>query len=99
MAKGAPATDARPWSRTNLLIKRAIEGEAGSFLFQIARNQKQRPAAKVNQLFLAAVARPATAREQKAFQTLYAYHQQDQLAALQDIWWALLNSNEFIFNH
>jgi len=23
----------------------------------------------------------------------------DTVAALQDVWWAVLNSNEFIFNH
>ena len=23
----------------------------------------------------------------------------DPVAALQDVWWAVLNSNEFIFNH
>ena len=81
------------------LIKRATEGKAGSFLYQIANDPQQRPAMKLNQLFLAGVARRATAREQKAFQALYLYHDQDLLAALQDMWWALLNSNEFILNH
>ena len=81
------------------LVKRATEGKPGSFLHQVANDPRQRAAAKVNQLFLAAVARPARPAEQRAFQTLYRYHEQDQLAALQDLWWAVLNSNEFILIH
>ena len=81
------------------LMRRATEGQRGSFLFEIAHDSGIRPVRKVRRLCLAAVARPATAHEQKAFQTLYQYHGQDQFKALQDLWWALLNSNEFILNH
>jgi len=81
------------------LVKRATEGKPGSFLHRVANDPRQRASAKVNQLFLAAVARPAKPQEQRAFQGLYRYHERDQLAALQDIWWAVLNSNEFILIH
>ena len=81
------------------LMKRATGAQPGSFLYQLAYGNQRRSAAKVNQLFLAAVARPATSREQKAFQSLVAANQQDELRALQDLWWAVLNSNEFILNH
>jgi hypothetical protein len=81
------------------LIKRATGGQAGSFLAEVAQDERQRPVAKVNQLFLAALSRPAEARELKAYQQLLVYHQQDELPALQDLWWAILNSNEFILIH
>jgi hypothetical protein len=81
------------------LMERATEGQPGSFLQQIADDVGRRPAVKLQQLCLAALARPATTREIKAFHELIVYHQQDQLGALQDIWWALLNSSEFILNH
>ena len=81
------------------LMRQATEGKAGNYLHQIANDSRKRPTQKIQQLCLAAVARPASAREQKAFQALYVYHEQDQLKALQDFWWALLNSNEFILNH
>ncbi len=81
------------------LIKRATEGKPGSLLRRIADDPHPRRSAQIQQLFLASVGRPATANEVKAFQELFVYHSQDQLPALQDIWWALLNSNEFILNH
>jgi hypothetical protein len=54
--------------------------------------------AKVQQLYLAALARRPTQLEMKMYQQLLVYHQQNELAALQDLWWALLNSNQFILN-
>ena len=81
------------------LMQRATQAEAGSFLHEVASEARRRPADKVQEMFLAGLAREATPREMKAFQQLLAYHQQDQLKALQDIWWALLNSNEFILIH
>jgi hypothetical protein len=80
------------------LMKQATDVQPGSFLHRLA-NDPRRPAAKVQELFLTALARRATADEVRIFQQLLDYHQQDQAKALQDLWWALLNSNEFILNH
>jgi hypothetical protein len=30
---------------------------------------------------------------------MFQYRGGDTMAALQDVWWVVLNSNEFIFNH
>jgi hypothetical protein len=91
------------------LIQRAISTEKGSFLWDLASNAKLRPQQKIDQLFLAALARRPTREELKAAETLMAAHAQNPerkgdvgragLAGVQDIWWAVLNSNEFIINH
>jgi hypothetical protein len=81
------------------LMQRATDGSPGSFLHRIAEDPQQRSVQKLQQLFLASVGRPATKDEYRTYQQLALYHGQDELKALQDIWWALLNSNEFILNH
>ncbi len=80
------------------LIKRATSGEKGSFLWRVA-NSEMRPAEKIHYLFQAAVARPATREEIDVANKLLVARSGDVTAALQDIWWAVLNSNEFIMNH
>jgi hypothetical protein len=81
------------------LMQEATQAEPSSFLRRLASNQRLRTAAKLHRLFLAAVARRAAAPDVRTFRRLEAYHGGDQLKALQDMWWALLNSNEFILNH
>ncbi|MCA9197013.1 MAG: DUF1553 domain-containing protein, partial [Planctomycetales bacterium] len=81
------------------LIRQATSAEPGSFLYRIAHDEKMNNATKINRLFLSALARKPTKQEVRiANQLLYA-RQGDAVEALQDIWWALLNSNEFILNH
>jgi hypothetical protein len=58
--------------------------------------------AAVDHLFLAALNRPATQKEYTqlmAAATLKGVKETDANAALNDIFWALLNCNEFILNH
>ena len=50
-------------------------------------------------LYLSALARKPTANESQLANALLAARGGDGVAALQDIWWVLLNSNEFILNH
>jgi hypothetical protein len=50
-------------------------------------------------LYLAALARRPTRQETSLANDLLAARGGDVGAALQDIWWALLNSNEFILIH
>ena len=80
------------------LIKRATNSEKGSFLWRVA-NSGLRPNEKVNRLFLAGLARKPTSREVSIANQLLVARQGDAAAALQDLWWAILNSNEFILNH
>lgn len=80
------------------LIKKAIASEKGTFLGDIAAN-KNRANAKVDSLFLAGLARRATRSEQAIAAKLLMARGGDPAEMLQDVWWALLNSNEFIMQH
>ncbi len=84
------------------LLRDALSGKPGSFLadcLEQAKSQPRAPAAfMVSQIYLAALSRYPTRKEfQRAGQYLSAYP--DSLPVLQDLFWALLNSNEFILIH
>lgn len=80
------------------LIKRATSKDNGSFLSSVAKD-KTRSAQKINLLFLTALARKPTKKELTVANQLLLARKGDVTGALQDIWWAVLNSNEFILNH
>ncbi len=80
------------------LIKKATSGEQGSFLWKIA-NSKLSNAQKIDYLFLAGLARKPNRAELDIANKLLVARKGDAVAALQDMWWAVLNSNEFIMNH
>lgn len=80
------------------LIKQATNTEKGSFLGQVAASPT-RPAEKINYLFMAALQRKPNSYELDVANKLLAARKGDTAAALQDMWWAVLNSNEFIMNH
>ena len=84
------------------LMRAALSGKPGSFLADLhrsrRRHQPQPELYMVNQIYLAALSRYPTAKEaQQAGHYLTAYP--DTLQVLQDLFWALLNSNEFILIH
>ena len=54
---------------------------------------------KIDHLFLAAVARYPSANEKELILALFAKPDVSPEQIFQDIWWALLNSNEFILDH
>jgi hypothetical protein len=81
------------------LIARATSIEKGSFLYRVAADAKLNNAAKINRLYLAALARKPSPQEVALANELLRLHDGNAAAALQDVWWAVLNSNEFIFNH
>jgi hypothetical protein len=84
------------------LIAEATSGKPGTMLHRLAAtqvNELDGPAEKIRRLYLTALSRAPSASELKMAQNLWQNHQGDTLAALQDIWWVLLNSNEFILNH
>ncbi|MGD9720419.1 MAG: DUF1549 domain-containing protein [Pirellulales bacterium] len=81
------------------LMNKATSIDKGSFLHTLASDSKMSNAAKINRLYLAAVARRPTAREVTLANELLRARGGDAAAALQDIFWAVLNSNEFILNH
>ena len=80
------------------LVQNATKDETGSFLHKVATSDL-RPGAKIDLLYLSAVARKPTPNDLRLANELLAARGGDGTAALQDVWWALLNSNEFILNH
>jgi hypothetical protein len=80
------------------LVQKATSLDKGSWLKQLAdaptKNQE-----KVNQLFLVGLARKARAEELAVSVKLLQAREGKVDEMLQDMWWAILNSNEFIINH
>jgi hypothetical protein len=81
------------------LVKRATSTAEGSFLDQISNDGDLSNTEKINRLFEAALARKASRQERKWATTIILRNRESVAEALQDIWWALLNTNEFILKH
>lgn len=81
------------------LIDKAVSAEPGSFLYQLLGSSGS-DTEKIQDLYVAALSRRASRGEiSKAQKLIRAYPPNARLAAFQDLFWALLNSNEFIFVH
>ncbi|MFP6671363.1 MAG: DUF1549 domain-containing protein [Pirellulaceae bacterium] len=80
------------------LVKKATSTAEGGFLHTIA-NSGLKNSQKINYLFQAALSRNPTKLEVTVANKLLIARKGDTVAALQDLWWAVLNSNEFIINH
>ncbi|WP_146589710.1 DUF1549 and DUF1553 domain-containing protein [Posidoniimonas polymericola] len=81
------------------LIRSATECKPGSFLHEVAMNDRLSNPQKITQLYLAALAREPERDELAISNKILAARGGEVPAALQDVWWALLNTNEFILNH
>ena len=81
------------------LTRRACSTGSGSFLDRVANNQKLSNRDKINYLYRAALSREPTREEIKVCNDLLTSRAGDVVGTLQDIWWAVLNSNEFILIH
>ena len=84
------------------LMQEALSGKPGSFLCDVVEQARRSPDRRrttmIDSLYLAALSRHPTPRElTQAREYLGAYP--DSLQVLQDLFWALLNSNEFILIH
>lgn len=80
------------------LTRQAISDEDGGFIKRvIAENRNSRD--RVNQLFLAGLCRRASRDELTIASKLLAAREGDEVEMLQDMWWAIINSNEFIMQH
>ena len=79
------------------LTRQATSGETGSFLSQVSTTADR--GSPLNELYLAALARRPSRGEVQAANGLLTAPSGNAATALEDIWWALLNSNEFILNH
>lgn len=79
------------------LTRQATSGDTGNFLSQVSLQPER--AAALNELYLAALARRPSRQEVQVANNLLVAQAGNATTALEDIWWALLNSNEFILNH
>lgn len=80
------------------LTKQALSDRDGGFIKRvIAEHRSTRD--RVNHLFLAGVARRASRDELGIASKLLRAREGDEVAMLQDMWWAIINSNEFILQH
>lgn len=83
-----------------------MNGELTDQATQVGKNQFLRqveqsdlpPPKKVHRLFLAALARKPSPEEMRAANKLIASRNGQVAPALEDLWWALLNSSEFIMD-
>jgi hypothetical protein len=80
------------------LIQKATSGDAGTFLREVA-DSDMKDNQKIATLYLAALARKPTREEVTFANQMWAVRKGDTLEALKDIFWVLLNSNEFILTH
>jgi len=81
------------------LVKTAISGDKGSYLASVLSDPayKKEPD-RIRALYLASLGRTPSSSELKSMQGMMSKYP-DKLSAYQDLYWALLNSNEFIVNH
>lgn len=81
------------------MVKKAIDCKPGSFLHKVATDDGLRNADKINHLYKAALARRPTRDEVVVSNKILVAREGNTPEALKDVWWALLNSNEFILIH
>lgn len=80
------------------LVKSAISTDDGSFLGTALKSNPKNEADVVRAMYVAALGRVPSRNETTALKkTMGAYN--NRLEWLQDVYWALLNSNEFVTNH
>lgn len=80
------------------LTRKALSDKPNSYLYQLSSASVPFER-KVDELYLKSLSRKATKREQQAAKQLVQLRGGKSLDGLQDLWWAVLNSNEFILNH
>ncbi len=80
------------------LTEKAVSAERGSFLHQTFSGPG-RESVKMQDLYLAALSRRPSRSEISKASRLIAAYRNNKVQAYQDLFWALLNSNEFIFIH
>ncbi len=84
------------------LMKEALSGKPGSFLCdvieQAGRHSRSPDSYMISAIYLAALSRHPSAKEMTQARQYFASYP-DSLQVLQDLFWALLNSNEFVLIH
>ncbi len=81
------------------LVRRATGNQPGSMLARVAMDPKLNNAEKIRYLYMAGLSRMPTRQELAISNELLVARNGNVGTALQDIWWAVLNTNEFILIH
>ncbi len=81
------------------LIRQATGGTNQTLIDLIVNDPKKSNREKVDYLFLAGLARRAKNDEWALANQFVDARRGNAVDALKDLWWVVLNSNEFIFNH
>ncbi|EMI21046.1 secreted protein containing DUF1549 [Rhodopirellula maiorica SM1] len=80
------------------LVKNATSTKPGSFLDRLSQSGRS-PRDRLTDLFMAGVARRPNKNEMTIAGKLMVARKGNEKEMLQDMWWAILNSNEFIMQH
>lgn len=80
------------------LTKTAISVEDGGFIDRVAKSGRS-PRDRLTTLFVAGLARRPTSTEMKVAGDLMRARNGNETEMFQDMWWAIINSNEFIMQH
>ncbi|WP_391540460.1 DUF1549 domain-containing protein [Rubripirellula lacrimiformis] len=80
------------------LTQNAISKEEGSFIDRVAKTGRS-PQDRVAVLFQAGLARRPNRSEMQIAAQLLRAREGNEAEMLQDMWWAVINSNEFIMQH
>ncbi|MEM6688611.1 MAG: DUF1549 domain-containing protein [Planctomycetota bacterium] len=81
------------------LTRKAVATDQGTFLDRIIESSGGNPKKCVTQLFYAGLSRRPSKSELSMASTLFRNSGGKPEQALGDLWWAILNSNEFIMQH
>jgi hypothetical protein len=80
------------------LTKNATSQDPGSFIDRLSKVGRS-PRDRITQLYLTGLARRPTKNEAAIAGKLLAARGGKEKEMLQDVWWAIINSNEFIMQH
>jgi hypothetical protein len=81
------------------LMKQATDPRKNTFLRRIIEDTGNSVAQRISQLYAAALGRQPTRHEINQAHRALATYSEDPSTGWRDLWWALLNSNEFILIH
>ena len=80
------------------LTKMTTSTKTGAFIDRIYKSGKS-PADRLTRLYMAGLARRPTKGETNMARSLLMARKGDEKEMMQDLWWAIINSNEFIMQH
>ncbi|HMO14586.1 MAG TPA: DUF1549 domain-containing protein [Pirellulaceae bacterium] len=81
------------------LMRAATSSDRGSLIARLANNPRLKDRDRFVYLFKAGLSRTPTRDELNLCEEILKINRGNQTEALKDVWWTILNTNEFIFNH